>query len=125
MKGKILILFSFLVVLISCNKKNDNIELNINGNYVGTFERNGNNSEVNLTFNNGTFIGQSKLEKFPALCRGTYTSSGNKITFTNNCAWTAEFDWTLILSGDWNVNLTTKTLSMTKLNGDKCILTRQ
>ena len=125
MKGKIFILFSFLVIMISCNKKNDNIEANINGNYNGTFERNGNDSKVELTFNNGTFNGQSELGKFPAICRGTYTSSGNKMTFTNNCAWTAEFDWTLILGGDWNLNLNNNMLIMTKSNGDKYILTRQ
>jgi hypothetical protein len=125
MKGKIFILFSFLVIMISCNKKNDNIEANINGNYIGIFERNGNDSKVELTFNNGTFNGQSELGKFPAICRGTYTSSGNKMTFTNNCAWTAEFDWTLILRGDWNLNLNNNILIMTKSNGDKYILTRQ
>ena len=125
MKGKNLILISFLIVLISCNKKNDNIELNINGNYSGTFERNGTNSKVELTFNNGTFEGQSELGKFPAICRGTYTTSGNKISFNNGCPWTAEFDWTLILGGDWKANLNKNILTMTNSIGDKYRLTKQ
>jgi len=29
-----------------------------------------------------------------------------KITFQNECAWTAEFDWTLILSGEYNLTKT-------------------
>lgn len=125
MKGKILILICFLGVLISCNKKNDNIKLNINGNYSGTFERNGANSKVELTFNNGTYEGQSEFEKFPAICRGNYTSSGNKISFNNGCPWTAEFDWTLILSGDWKADLKNNILTMTNSIGDKYTLKKE
>lgn len=125
MKGKILILFSFLIILLSCNKKNDNIEANINGNYIGIFQRNGKSSKVEVSFKNGMFNGQSELAKFPALCEGTYTSSGNTITFINSCVWTAEFDWTLIISGDWKVSLDDNVLIMTRSNGDKYTFKKQ
>jgi hypothetical protein len=39
--------------------------------------------------------------KYPALCRGTYAIIGDAIIFENECAWTAEFDWSLILSGKY------------------------
>lgn len=125
MKGQILIIFSFLIILFGCNKRNENIQANISGNYIGSFERNGIKSKVELNFDNGMFHGESKFSKFPALCRGTYKTSGNTITFTNTCAWTLEFDWTLILSGDWNINLNDNLLILTKSNGDNYTLKRK
>ncbi len=125
MKVKILVLLGLIIAIVGCNKDDDNIKDNINGDYVGFFERNGNTSNVKLTFNNGTFNGQSEIEKFPALCNGTYTISESKITFSNDCPWTAEFDWSLILSDKWDLNLNNNTLIMTKSNGDKYTLTQQ
>lgn len=125
MKVKILVLLGLIIAIVGCNKDDDNIKANINGDYVGFFERNGNTSNVKLTFNNGTFNGQSEIEKFPALCNGTYTISESKITFSNDCPWTAEFDWSLILSDKWDLNLNNNTLIMTKSNGDKYTLTQQ
>lgn len=125
MKVKILILFGLLIAIVGCNNDDNNIKANINGDYLGIFERNGNTSNVELTFNNGTYNGQSEIEKFPALCNGTYAISGSTITFANDCAWTAEFDWSLILSDKWNFNLNNNILIITKSNGDKYTLTQQ
>ncbi len=125
MKAKILILFCLLIAIVGCHNDDDNIQTNINGDYVGIFERNGNISKVELTFNNGTFNGQSERVKFPGLCNGTYAISGNTITFANDCLWTAEFDWPLILSHKWDFNLNSNILTMTKSNGDKYTLTQQ
>jgi hypothetical protein len=122
MKAKILILLGLLIVIVGCNNDDNNIQANINGDYVGFFQRNGNISNVNLSFKNGTYNGQSEIEKFPALCNGTYSISGKTITFSSDCAWTAEFDWSLILSDKWNFNLNNNTLIMTKSNGDKYTL---
>lgn len=125
MKAKILIFLGLLIIIVSCNNDDDNIPSNINGDYVGVFERNGNTSKVELTFNNGTFSGQSEIEKFPGICNGTYAISGNTIDFTNECPWTAEFDWSLILSDEWDFNMNNNILTMTKSNGDKYTLTQQ
>ncbi|MEP4780703.1 MAG: hypothetical protein ABJZ18_07005, partial [Algibacter sp.] len=89
------------------------------------FVRGGNNSNVELTFNNGNWTGESEIVKFPALCNGTYSNSGNVITFENACPWTAEFDWTLILGGEWDYSLNGNSLILTKTNGDKYTLTKQ
>lgn len=123
MKAHFLILFCLLIGLASCNDEDS--PSNINGEYVGVFERNGNSSAVELTFTNGIFSGESEIVKFPALCNGTYTISRNTITFTNACAWTAEFDWTLILGGEWDFKLNNDVLTLTKSNGDKYILNKQ
>ena len=90
------------MTVIGCDKDDENTETNVDGNYIGVFERAGNTSDVELSINNGTWTGESETEKFPDLCNGHYSISGNIITFENACPWTAEFDWSLILSDDWN-----------------------
>lgn len=125
MKARLFFVVIIALSIISCNKKNENIETNIQGNYTGIFERNGHKAHVELTFDNGTWSGKSEIEKFPALCHGTYSISGNEIIFENACVWTAEFDWTLILSGAWNYRLHRNSLILTKANGDKYSLTKQ
>jgi hypothetical protein len=125
MKAKFLFLAIIILSIFGCNKEDENIEKSIDGNYFGIFERSGNTTNVALTFNNGIWTGESETMKFPALCNGTYSSSGNVMTFENACAWTAEFDWTLILGGDWSYTLNGNLLIMTKANGDKYTLTKQ
>lgn len=125
MKPNILILFGLIFVILSCNNDDENSQTEINGEYVGIFERGENNSNVELTFNNGNWSGESEVTKFPALCNGTYSNSGEEITFENACPWTAEFDWTLILGGEWNYSLNGNTLILTNTSGDKYTLTKQ
>ncbi len=125
MKTKILMMMGLLIAMVGCHEDAQQLQGHINGTYVGIFERNGNSSGVELTFNRGAFNGQSEIEKFPALCNGTYVISGNSIIFANDCPWTAEFDWSLILSDAWNFGLNNNILTMTHPNGDKYTLTQQ
>ena len=124
MKARILILIGVLITAFACNN-DDDIQSNIDGEYIGIFERNGNTSNVQLNFNKGTFSGESEIIKFPAICNGNYSISDSSIEFENLCPWTAEFDWSLIISGSWDYSLADNTLTMTKSNGDKYILTKQ
>jgi hypothetical protein len=80
------------------------------GEYRGYFTRStvdedGTPSEVTLLFTENTFQGSSHTQKYPAICQGTYSIDGDKITFKNSCPWTADFDWTLILGGDYTINV--------------------
>jgi len=125
MKTKIFFLLTIVLVIIACNKDDESSETNIDGNYIGVFERDGNTSNVELTFNNGTWTGESETEKFPALCNGTYSTSADSMAIENVCFWTADFDWTLILNDDWSYNLNGNTLVLTKSNGDKYTLTKE
>lgn len=125
MRTKNIIFFSLVITIFSCSKEVENIESSIDGNYIGIFERNGTTSNVELTFRNGTWSGESEIVKFPALCNGSYSSSGNVLTIENACVWTAEFDWSLILSGDWNYNMNGKTLFLKNASGDTYTLTKQ
>ena len=125
MKSKILLLIGIMFMTLACNNDDENPQSEINGEYVGIFERNGNTSNVELNINNGIYSGESDTVKFPAICNGNYSVSSNLIMFQNECIWTAEFDWTLILSDEWNYDLNGNTLILTKSNGDKYTLTKQ
>lgn len=59
-------------------------------------------TQVVLHFGDGTFEGYSTNPNYPAICKGTYSQTGSKITFKNTCAFTADFDWTLILDGEYS-----------------------
>lgn len=126
MKTKIYFFLTLLIITVSCNKSEEVMNSpNTNGNYTGIFERNGISSSVQLNLVDGSFTGQSAIQKYPALCNGTYLISGNTITFDSNCACTADFDWSLILDGEWNYNMNGNILILTKSNGDKYTLTKQ
>lgn len=124
MKSKVLIFVSILLMLFACNDDAINNH-RIDGDYIGTFEKNGENSAITLKFDNGTFTGTSEIQKFPAICKGTYVISNNLVNFKNECVWTAEFDWSLILSGEWNYNLEGKDLVLTNSNGSIYNLTKK
>lgn len=103
---------------VSCKKTSPDV-LIPEGTYVGTFQRltsaGGQTSNVTITFLANNWTGQSQFAKYPALCHGTYKSSGADIvTFENACPWTAEFDWTLILSGEYKVNLVDNNIEISK-----------
>lgn len=112
-------IFSTLSILMGCQY--DNIpDLNIpDGTYAGTFQRElvwlkSDTAHVTLTFSSNTWHGTSDKVKYPALCNGTYSIDGSKINFNNGCAWTAEFDWSLILSGKYNLIITGNTLEISR-----------
>ncbi|TGV00492.1 hypothetical protein [Flavivirga rizhaonensis] len=118
MKSKIIILIGILIFIVACSN-DDNFESKINGRFTGTFDRNGNISNVELNFENGTFSGSSEIIKFPAICSGKYNRIGfNKIEFINECPWTAEFDWSLILGGVWNYTFNENELTLIRYHSD-------
>lgn len=125
MKKIFLFLVLSLLLVTACNKAKENPSSSIEGNYIGNFERNGNVSNVQLTLANQKFSGESETARFPAICEGNYSVVNGTITFENTCVWTADFDWSLILSGTWSFNLEENVLTMTKSNGDEYILTKQ
>ncbi|WP_268034061.1 hypothetical protein [Algoriphagus sp. PAP.12] len=121
LKSLLFLLLVWPLLFFTCGNE-DEYPTFMEGAYSGIFIRNGESSEVELKFENGKFEGNSEITKFPAICNGTYQVSGNKIEFTNSCAWTAEFDWSLILSGSWGLQKTNTQLTLTHSNGDRYIL---
>jgi len=104
------------LVLSSC-ESDQTLSLKIpDGTYSGTFQRKHafgigeGTATVSITFSSNTWTGQSDKTNFPALCHGTYEIENNKIIFTNLCVFTADFDWSLILSGDYDLSLSSDSL---------------
>jgi hypothetical protein len=120
MKTELLCLF-LVTALISCetdeNRFNGSI---VPGTYKGIFYRTESAatcsilSEVSLELTSDRFSGAGSVSRFPAICHGTYSLSGTKIKFADECFWTAEFDWSLILSGEYTLFIEGNTLKMTK-----------
>ena len=124
-----LILFSLFIcitVLPAC-KKSKAVTAIPDGKYTGTFQREppsgvGPISHIKLNFFGNTFSGESDMEKYPAVCHGTYNiTNDTTASFNNGCVWTANFDWSLIVSQQYTLQLSGSNLQLTRLyvNGSK------
>lgn len=126
------LLLLITVLATSCKKE---ATLTIpDGTYTGTFKRVGPAStlisNVTLTITGNKWEGESQYPNYPALCRGTFKIAGaDQIIFENNCFWTANFDWTLILSKAYQIKREGNTLEIWReydtQNLDSYVLTKQ
>ena len=125
MKKYLFLLTVFSLIVFGCNKSNNNEPESpgIEGNYTGTFERNGNTSNVTLQLLNNEFNGSSDTD-FPAIGNGNYQIAADTINFENLSTWPANIDNSLILSGNWHYTFNNGTLTMTK-DGDRYVLIHQ
>jgi len=85
-------------------------------------------SNVIIEFTSNQFSGESDVTNFPAVCTGTYTLEDGGIIFENECFFTADFDWTLILKGTYQYQVTGSRLEIMRIKNDvtdKYILTLQ
>ena len=134
----ILFFICVLLAFVSCEKEEEIQKQISEGTYVGTFQRQivwaeSDTANITLTFNGNQWSGSSNFEKYPALCHGTYFIVGDSIIFGNDCAWTAEFDWSLILAGKYLLTKTGNRIEFSKdyrsatsdTYIDKYILTKQ
>jgi hypothetical protein len=122
--NKIFFVLFLSFILISCTKENEEHSL-LSGTYSGTFQRIYTDlppepiSNVELTFqDDGRWTGISETIKYPALCNGNYTINDNIIRFENSCIWTADFDWTLILKGNFTITYEQPFIVLTKKYSD-------
>ncbi|PWJ42682.1 hypothetical protein [Sediminitomix flava] len=125
MKIKSLFIISICILLFACEEKSKQQPIT-EGTYIGTFSRNGTYSNVSLTLRGGEFSGESDLLKFPAICVGRYIVRDNSIIeFIDDCVWTADFDWRLILYGEWKYSYENDILIIVNSIGDKYTLTKK
>ncbi|GAB5408516.1 MAG: hypothetical protein BalsKO_08810 [Balneolaceae bacterium] len=108
---KSILFFSILAISITNCSSNNSSGSIFEGDFSGTFYRVNDNirfqtAEVSLTFNNGTFEGTSTINEYPAICNGTFEVGEDEVTFSNDCVFTADFDWTYILDGSFNYEVT-------------------
>jgi hypothetical protein len=113
-------LMVLLLIISGCEEGEDVPLTKLEGTYVGSFQRIVDNdpgpvSQVTLTFASNTWQGQSDTPRYPALCKGTYEIRGSKIIFENSCFFTADFDWSLILKGEFEVKHISNTVTFTKV----------
>lgn len=104
------------------------------GKYIGTFQRGtGGIVPVILTFTGSTFtgamsgglmLGSGIPLGLPRICEGTFALNGSIINFENTCAFTADFDWSLILASDWHIKVSDNRLTLTR-DQDRYDLIRQ
>ena len=121
------ICIAFIFVL-SCEYKDTSITTIIkSGTYKGQFIRNNPYiyspnynivANVTLVFNGNKFSGESDKAKYPAICNGTFNTTGQEINFENLCVWTADFDWSIILAGKYQIKVDGNKLSITRPTGD-------
>jgi hypothetical protein len=117
-----------LFTSISCEKERPIIYSIPDGLYIGVFQRNGyDTSMVTMVFKDNQWSGSGTKNKYPALCQGTYKISSNLITFSNTCAWTTEFDSSLILSGSFHMNVKGNVIEFFRISPylDRYVLEKQ
>jgi len=110
-----------LTALLACNKHDDDSENLIlpEGMYIGTFHRTGmDTASVTFTLDGNKYNGQSDINKYPAICHGSYELYENTIHFTDSCSWTANFDWTLILNGPYSLTRDNNELRFSRTSGN-------
>ncbi len=126
MKSKILILCCLVITTYACNNNDDTTDINIDGDYVGTFERDNIVSNVELNLTSSEFSGTSDRTNFPAIYFGNFSVQKNAVTFNNEqLIITTEFDPDLVLDGIWNYDVDNGILTMTNSIGDIYILTKE
>jgi hypothetical protein len=105
-------LLAFVIGFAACQKEDTNSEIlrasstgELYGRYNGTFSRTGRgSSEVKFFFkDNNTYEGSSDSPRFPAICGGRFSQEGSRLIVDDTCSWTADFDWTLIFDGTFNI----------------------
>lgn len=120
---KISFLLFLIVIFWGCKSEETPVLTNIDGTYKGKFylavpNTDFESSEITLTFKKGRFSGRSSKLKYPAICKGTYEIVGKEIKFINECFWTTEINFGLILSGNFNYSMKEGKLSnLTKKEG--------
>ena len=107
-----------LAILFYSCEKTESASYSLGGTYMGMFSRTGmDTTQVSLFFDQNRFNGKSSRANYPAVCAGTFLLEDNTIQFRDTCAWTANFDWSLILSGSYNISISDGTVRIWKTNG--------
>lgn len=110
------------LVFISCSKEKSEKITQLEGSYSGIFTAYNKSSEEAVTgevivkFKADSFFSSANNNRHPAGGSGTFEIFDNKIIFKDQNAWTAEFDWGLILAHEYSYILKSKELTLTKSN---------
>lgn len=114
-----LLLIMFCILCVSCESDELGEPAALEGTFTGVFIRSSPDAkyqpaDVVLNLQGNQFLGSSNIARYPAICQGTFEVGTGKIRFADGCVWTADFDWTYILNGEFELTL----------NGDELTLRR-
>lgn len=105
--------FSIAILLFSCHKEDLKIK---KGTYKGTFtvtyRSETQTGKTTLELKNSKFSCSGNSNNIPAGGSGSFTFDNGKITFNDENIWTANFDWNLILNGQYNYTFDGKKLKI-------------
>ena len=115
---KVLCILAVVSTLYACDKSESD-STTLNGTYIGIFNRTGmDTAQVTLVFNGNHFEGHSNKTNYPAVCHGSLSQEDiHMVSFSDSCTWTANFDWSLILSGKYNISFMPGTVRIWKTHG--------
>lgn len=119
MKKYLLIVFAFLIISSGCKKSNKQPVL-ANGTYSGVIKLTSSvykmptNIPISISFNNGKFVVVPDPTRKPATGSGNYSSKDGIANFTDSNVYTADFDWNLILNGEYTMEISGNNLTLTK-----------
>ena len=116
------------IVFASCTNKVTDDDMTrekiFNGKYTGTFTVKYfeeipqpwayGSGKTTLILKDGEFICARNSNRIPAGGSGNYYIDGNKIIFQDLNFWTADFDWGLILSGEYDYTFKGKKLKISR-----------
>lgn len=102
----------------SCAKKDSKISV-LNGAYPGTFYYHSPSAaisgQVTVTFSENKYASASNSNRIPAAGNGSYQILNQQIQFTDTNVRTADFDWGLILNGNYTSQIKSDSLILTKI----------
>ena len=76
------------------------------------------NGTTTLELKDGKFISTGNSNRIPAGGSGNYSIINDKIIFQDVNAWTADFDWNLILHGEYNFSFDGRRLKISANKND-------
>lgn len=111
---QIYLLVLLVSLIMGCKKEKLAIQ---DGTYRGIFTVSYSNGvqtgRVTIELKNGTYTCSSNSNRIPAGGSGTFRMGENKMTFADDKMWTADFDWNLILNGEYESTFDGKKLLLT------------
>ncbi|MGB4775197.1 MAG: hypothetical protein WBP45_08495 [Daejeonella sp.] len=117
---------AFIVSVVGCSDKKEPDTLN--GKYTGVFYYSGPtpatlNFEAilphpaSITFSNNNYTSVGNNDHYPAGGSGTFkflSENSKQILFEDKNVWTADFDWNLVLNGEYKYELKKDSLILSK-----------
>ena len=101
------------VLFFGCDK--ESLEV-VDGTYVGvftvTYDSGAKTDSTTLVLKDGNYTCSGNLQRIPAGGSGTYVIEKGRIIFSDKNIWTAEFDWNLILNGQYDYTFDGKKLKI-------------